>query len=896
MPADATGRDRPVLALLDGHSLAYRAFFALPEDLQTSTGQVTNAVYGFTSMLIKLLAEHAPDHIAVMFDKGRPAGRLAILPDYKGHREETPDAFRSQIPLIFEVLDALAIPRIMQEGTEADDLIATYATRATAVGFDTLIVTGDRDVFQLVDGHVKALYTTRGITETKLMDAEAVRDRYGVGPERYADLAALRGDPSDNIPGVPGVGDKTAAKLIEEFGDLDGIFANLDKVKGKKLPATLAEHEAQVRKGYEVAQLECDLELPLPVEGLTMGEVDRAAVSQVFDTLEFRALTERLQEALDVAVERAPASRLAVEPIRLEAGGLASWVAGLDEDAPVAVYPGVEGRPPHVRWATVALGSMGHEPAAGHLDALAREDLLALETVLGDPARPLLSHDLKSLLHAARSRHWEVVGVRADTELGAYVLQPGSRSYDLEAVTREYLGAELDGEDASEEGQLAIEVSDDLAPRARRAHAIAHVAAPLEELLAERRQNSLLSDLELPLVPVLARMEHNGIAIDLHVLSEIRETLGDRIRDLREEIYGYAGREFNLDSPKQLQAILFDELELAKTKRIKTGYSTDAQALRGLVDTHPIVEPLLEYREVSKLKGTYVDALPPLVDDETGRIHPEFNQAIAVTGRLSSQHPNIQNIPIRTETGREIRQAFVPGEGFDSLVLADYSQIELRVMAHLSGDEGLLAAFTSHEDIHATTAAMVWDLPIDAVDNTLRNRIKGMTYGLAYGLSAFGLSQQLGIPPDEARELMGAYFARFPKVGAYLDGVVDQARRDGYTSTLFGRRRYLPDLVSSNRQRREMAERMALNAPIQGTAADIIKKAMIAVDDEIRHRGMAAQLLVQVHDELICEAPEAEIEELTSLLTEQMAGVAELDVPLEVDTAAGKSWFDAEKH
>ena len=903
---------RPVLAILDGHSLAYRAFFALPDDLRTTTGQLTNAVYGFTSMLIKLLAEHHPDGVAVAFDRGRPAERLALLPDYKANRVSAPEEFRSQMPLIFEVLEALAIPRVSVEETEADDLIATYARLAREAGMDTLVVTGDRDAFQLVDDHTTILYTRRGITDTVLMDAAAVEKRYGVGPDRYPQLAALRGDPSDNIPGVPGVGDKTAAKLLHEFGDLEGIFANLDAVSGKKLPAILAEHRESVLNGYTVALLRADVAVPLPVEALRMGAIDADRVRRLFATLEFRSLWDRFNEQVLSVAADTEAGAFAAEPVQLGPGALRAWLDALGDEAAIALVPGLESRPPTARFSWVALAAEGASPATAALDELSREDLDALAAALADPARPLLVHDLKELLHAAAARGWKIDGVQVDTALAAYLVAPAQRSYDLEALALQYLNkqlrteaAEAAGSDgpAAEPEQLSIAVDkgdeqkhETTLQRCLRAQALLEVAGILDEAVSERDQDALLRELELPLVPVLAEMEATGIAVDLDLLGEIGESLADRIAGLREEIYAYAGGEFNLDSPKQLQAVLFDDLGLPKTKRIKTGYSTDAAALTSLIDTHPMIAPLLEYREVSKLKGTYVDALPPLVAPSTGRIHAELNQTVAVTGRLSSQNPNLQNIPIRSETGRAIRRAFVPGEGYTRLVVADYSQIELRVMAHLSGDEGLLAAFNSGEDIHATTAAMVWDLPVSAVDNTLRSRIKGMTYGLAYGLSAYGLSQQLHIPPDEARELMDAYFARFPDVRAYLQGVVEQARHDGFTSTLFGRRRYLPDLMSDNRQRREMAERMALNAPIQGTAADIIKRAMIEVSAEMERRGLVSQLLLQVHDELVCEAAPGEEAELRELLAECMAGVADLAVRLDVDTAAGASWFDAEKH
>ena len=886
--------ERPLLALLDGYSLAYRAFFALPPDLRTTTGQVTNAVYGFTTMLIKLLGEQKPALVAVAFDRGRPAHRTDILPDYKANRSESPDDFRSQIPLVFEVLQALQIPTVDVEGCEADDVIATYATLAPAEGYDTLIVTGDRDAFQLIDETTSVLYTRRGISDTVLMDAKAVQDKYGVGPDRYAMLAALRGDPSDNIPGVPGVGEKTAAKLLDQFGDLDGIFANLDKVSGKKLPATLAEHQRTVFDGYAVAQLQRDLQVPLPVEALRMGEVDPEEVRRLFATLEFRSLWERFcEQVLDVATQQ-EAGSFTAEPRRLGPGELIAWLDKVEAGAPVAVVPFTESRPPHVRFVEVALAAAGADPVTASLDDLTAADIEALGALLADPDRPLLVHDAKKLLHAAGSRGFSVTGIAMDTELAAYLGTPQQRSYDLDALALQYLNKQLRTSAEVDDGQLTMAIDDSWRDHCLRAEALLELTDVLTAELEERDQRPLLTELELPLVPVLAHMEHTGITIDVGFLEEMGESLGDKMSALREEIYGYAGEEFSLDSPKQLQVILFERLELPKTKRIKTGYTTDASALTSLLDTHPIIEPLLEYREVSKLKGTYVDALPPLIDPSTGRIHAELNQTVAVTGRLSSQNPNLQNIPIRTAQGREIRRAFIPGEGFTSLLAADYGQIELRVMAHLSGDEGLLEAFGSGEDIHATTAAMVWDLPVSSVDNTLRSRIKGMTYGLAYGLSAFGLGQQLGIPPDEARELMDAYFTRFPGVRDYLRGVVSRARVDGFTSTMFGRRRYLPDLMSDNRQRRDMAERMALNAPIQGTAADIIKKAMVTVHE--RMRGMQSQLLLQVHDELVCETAPGEEDALRELLIDAMSGVVDLAVGLDVDTASGRSWAEAEKH
>ena len=893
-------RDRPLLALLDGYSLAYRAFFALPEDLRTTTGQLTNAVYGFTSMLIKLLAEQKPEGLAAVFDRGRPAERLELMPTYKANRSESPDTFKSQLPLIDEVLTALAIPKLFVEGHEADDLIATYADEAVAQGWDVLIVTGDRDAFQVIGDHVQVLYTRRGISDTILMDTAAVLEKYGVEPARYPMLAALRGDPSDNIPGVPGVGDKTASKLLNDFGTLEGIYEHLGEIRGAKVPAMLSEHRDQVFTGHRVATLHRDLPMPAPVDTLHMGDVDADAVRKIFNTLEFRSLWDRLRETvLDAQQERA-AEAYATEPEALAAGGLAAWLAALPTGEPVAVMPFVAGRLPRLDTVAIAVAAEGVAPGVLDFADASAADLQALGTALADRERPLLTHDAKALLHVARARGWEVTGLSVDTALAAYLVSPQTRDYDLERLAVQYLGKTLAAPAAPQqvEGQLAFGVEEDRAAvvrdRGLRAQALLDVAVVLGEEVDSRDQRSLLDDIELPLVPVLAEIEANGIAIDRSVLEEMGESLADQVTAAKTQAYAAVGREINLDSPKQLQELLFVELKLPKTKRIKTGWSVDATELTKIVDTHPLIEPLLRYREVSKLKGTYVDALPPLIDSETGRIHAEFNQTVAVTGRLSSQNPNLQNIPIRSAAGREIRRAFVPGQGFTSLLVADYSQIELRVMAHLSGDPGLVDAFNSGEDIHATTAAKVLGIPISAVDGTRRAKIKGMTYGLAYGLSAFGLSQQLLIPKEEAAELMEAYFARFPGVRGYLYGGVEQARRDGWTATLPGRRRYLPDLVSDNRQRREMAERMALNAPIQGTAADIIKMAMIEVHR--RMRGMRSRLLLQVHDELVTETAPGEEDALRELLVDAMASVIRLKVPLEVDTAAGPSWAEAEKH
>jgi DNA polymerase I len=889
------GDDPQTLVLLDGHSLAYRAFFALPESIRTQTGQLTNAVYGFTSMLIKLIGEHHPDGVVVCFDKGRDVARTEAFPEYKATRSAAPDEFRQQLDLIHEVLEVLEIPIIEVPGVEADDVIATLSERATDEGHRVLIVTGDRDAMQLVDERTHVLYTMRGITETKEMTPAAVEDRYGVTPDQYPDYAALRGDTSDNLPGVPGVGEKTAAKLISGYGDLEGVYANLDEVGGKKLPQNLSEHREQVFLNRRLMRLRRDVDCPVELGELRMGRPDLGAVRRLFTTLEFRVLMERLESEVLGEARQEDASGFDRQPTRLSAGELREWLDGIEP--PVAVVPTVEGDVPDVRWTAVGLAAAGRDPVTGRFDELAREDLEALARALADPTVEIVVHDLKQLDHAVESRGWRLSGVTLDTMLAAYVVDPGRRSYDLDDLVLQRLNRTLTAEaEDDDDGQLTLEVEDRWQDRALRAAATLELADHLDAELELRGQHDLLDEVEMPLAPVLARMERTGVALDLDVLRELRDRLAERCDDLELEIWDHAGRKFNVGSQPQLQEVLFDELELPKTKRIKTGYSTDAQSLQQLAESHPIVDAVLEWREVSKLVSTYLDALPPLVAESTGRIHTTLSQTTAATGRLASSNPNLQNIPVRRDEGREIRRAFVPGEGADLLLVADYSQIELRIMAHLSGDEGLLEAFTSDEDIHATTAARVFDMPLELVDGALRDRAKAINYGLAYGLTSYGLSQQIGIPPEEAQEIVDAYMTRFPRVGEYLRDAVENARRDGFTTTLFGRRRYLPDLLSSNFNRRSMAERMALNAPIQGTAADIIKLAMAKVQRALDRSGLGVQMLLQVHDELVFEVAEAELDAARDLVVQEMTDVADLSVPLIVDTAAGTTWYDAQKH
>ncbi|HEX2028888.1 MAG TPA: DNA polymerase I [Nitriliruptorales bacterium] len=888
---------RQTLLLLDGHSLAFRAFFALPDSLRTRTGQLTNAVYGFTSMLIKMIGEHRPDGIVVCFDKGRDVARTEAYPDYKAGRAEAPDEFRTQLDLMHEVLQVLEVPVVEVPGVEADDVIATLAARATREGHRVLVVTGDRDAMQMVGDGVTVLYTLRGITETAEMTPQAVVDRYGIGPDQYPDYAALRGDTSDNLPGVPGVGEKTAARLIATYGDLEGVYQHLDEVAGKKLPQALREHRDQVFVNRRLMRLRRDVEVDADLASLRMGRPVLANVQRLFSTLEFTSLWERLQSEVLGARQQEEAEGFELLPRRMRAGELAGWLA--DVKRPIAVLPVTEGRVPDTRWTGVGLAAPERDPVAASLGELAREDVAALSRLLADPDVAKVVHDRKLLDHAAHARGWRVDGVVLDTVLAAYLVNPDQGWFDLERLALQHLNRSLGADPGSEDGQLALDVEEPGAcweDRALRALATLELAEHLRRELDLRGQTELLRTVEMPLAPVLAGMERTGIAVDLEVLADMRGRLAARCEELEREIWDLAGERFNVGSTPQLQEVLFERLGLPKTKRIKTGYSTDAASLESILTAHQIVEPILEWRELSKLVSTYLDALPPLVHPQTGRVHTTLSQVTAATGRLSSARPNLQNIPVRREEGREIRRAFVPGEGYSALLVADYSQIELRIMAHLSGDAGLLEAFASGEDIHATTAATVFDVPLTLVDGPLRDRAKAVNYGLAYGLTPFGLSQQLGIPPEEARQIVDAYMARFPQVGAFLSRAVLDARRDGFTTTLFGRRRYLPDLLSSNRNRRSMAERMALNAPIQGAAADIIKLAMVRVYRALERAGLGTQLLLQVHDELVFEVADDELDEARELVVREMCAVADLRVPLEVDTAWGPTWFDAQKH
>ncbi|QIK72975.1 DNA polymerase I [Propioniciclava coleopterorum] len=890
-----TAAPRPRLLLIDGHSVAYRAFFALPvENFSTSTGQHTNGVYGFTSMLINVLRDEQPTHVAVAFDLSRQTFRTERYSEYKANRSTSPEEFKGQVGLVREVLDALRIRHLDLEGYEADDIIATLSRQAGEQGFETLIVTGDRDAMQLVDAHTTVLYPRKGVSDLLRLDPAGVEERYLVAPTRYPELAALVGETSDNLPGVPGVGPKTAAKWLAEYDGLENLITHADGVRGKAGESFRA-HLDDVKRNRELNALVRTLELPLGPDDFARTDWDREAVHTLFDALEFRVLRERLLETLP-AKDLEPEGGFEVEATVLGPDELAGWLEEHGGDL-VGVHP--EGR-----WAggtgdLTGIGLAALDGSAAWLDvvALTPADDAALAAWLAAADAPKALHDAKGPLEAIWARGWELHGLQSDTHLAAYLLRPDQRTYDLADLAARHLRRELTVEGAApaDDGQLALDFEDPDAGRDAmlRARAVAELASVLDDELAEAGGASLLREVELPLQRTLATMERTGIALDTDALDALWSDFDAEVRRAEQEAYDAIGKPINLGSPKQLQVVLFDELQMPKTRKTRTGYTTDADALEGLYEKteHPFLAALLRHRDQIRLRQTVEGLQKSIADD--GRVHTTYLQTVAATGRLSSTDPNLQNIPIRTEAGRRIRDAFVVGQGYETLLTADYSQIEMRIMAHASGDAGLIEAFASGADFHSAMAARVFGVEPDAVSGAMRAKIKAMNYGLAYGLSAFGLSGQLKISVSEARGLMEEYFERFGHVREYLTGIVAQARKTGYTETILGRRRYLPDLTSSNRQRREMAERMALNAPIQGSAADIIKLAMLDVEAGLAQQGLDSRMLLQVHDELVFEVAPGEASALEALVRERMGNAVDMAVPLDVSVGLGRSWHEA---
>ncbi len=896
-PSTNTVDDRPRLLLMDGHSLAYRAFFALPaENFTTAAGQPTNAIYGFASMLANTLRDESPTHFAVAFDVSRKTWRSQDFPEYKANRSKTPDEFKGQVELIGELLDAMNAHRFAVDGFEADDVIATLATQAEAAGFEVLIVTGDRDSFQLVSEHTTVLYPTKGVSELTRFTPEKVQEKYGLTPQQYPDFAALRGDPSDNLPGIPGVGEKTAAKWINQFGSFAQLVERADEVKGK-VGQALRDHLESVKLNRHLTELVRDVELARTVADLERAPYDRAAVKGVLEVLEIRnpSLRERLLGVDPGAAEEeapAPAAGVELDGSVLGSGELAPWLERHGTQ-PLGVATVDAWGLGTGSVSEIALA--GADGAAAWFDTsqLDEADEQAFAAWVADPDRPKVMHNAKGALRVFPEHGWRIEGVTMDTALAAYLVKPGRRSFALDALSVEYLHREL--APAAADGQLAFGADEQAEADAlmTQARAVLDLGDAFGAKLTEVGATELLHDVELPTSLLLARMERHGIAADRAHLEAMEQQFAGAVQQAVKEAHAAVGHEFNLGSPKQLQEVLFGELGLPKTKKTKTGYTTDADALAWLAaqTEHELPVIMLRHREQARLRSTVEGLIKTIGAD--GRIHTTFSQTVAATGRLSSTDPNLQNVPVRTDEGRAIRRGFVVGEGFESLMTADYSQIELRVMAHLSEDEGLIEAFTSGEDLHTTVASQVFSVEKTAVDPEMRRKIKAMSYGLAYGLSAFGLSQQLNIEPAEARGLMDTYFERFGGVRDYLRRVVEEARATGYTATMLGRRRYLPDLNSDNRQRREAAERMALNAPIQGTAADIVKVAMLNVDRALTEAKLKSRMLLQVHDEIVLEIASGERTAVEEILRREMAAAVDLRAPLDVSVGVGADWESA---
>jgi DNA polymerase-1 len=891
------------LLLLDGNSLTYRAFFALPTDMATASGQVTNAVFGFTSMLINLLRDHQPTAIAVAWDRPEPTFRHEQIPTYKGQRDEAPDILRQQLGLVRQVCDALGITMLEAPGYEADDIIATLATRSRDNGDEVVIVTGDRDAYQLVeDPLVKVLYNKRGVSDYAFYDEAGIKERTGVTPAQYPQYAAMRGDPSDNLPGVPGVGEKTAAKLINDYGDLDGIFANVDKCT-PKLRENLAAHEDQVRQNAKVMVLLRDVPIDVELDQLARQPFDPDTVQSLFNFLEFRVLYERLVEAVAADGVALPAAD-SVGALECGVTALTSadeataLLADLGRDRSTslgvaAAWSGTPGRSPLAGLAFVTNADPGE---AAWLDGdLLRDDAVlgALRELVAEGGRSIDVHAGKALMRGLLELGVDVRTLDIDTEVACYLLDPAQSSYLLQDLLVRYVGLSIEAAEARVEGTLDLDgTGDDLPTETGRfAVAVARLAPAVNDAMAAQGSRDLYNRIERPLVRVLARMEHLGVAVDAAYLRTLNDKLAKESTELEAAIQESAGHPFKVNSTPQLRTVLFDELGLAPQKKTKTGFSTDAASLEKLAGQHPIIEQLLRYREVEKLRSTYGEGLVNEVASD-GRIHATFNQTVARTGRLSSDQPNLHNIPVRTDEGRQFRRAFVPADGFELLV-ADYNQIELRVIAHLAEDPGLIGAFTAGQDIHTTTAARVFGDPVDAVTPEHRAKAKMVSYGLAYGMEAYGLSQRLSIPVSEAADILDAYFAAFPNVKAYMEATVNEARQRGYTETLMGRRRPIPELSSSNFRIRQAGERQAMNAGIQGLAADIFKVALVELDRALEERDVRSRLILQVHDEVILEVPPEEKDDMAALVRTIMGNACDLQVPLEVNLAFGDSWATA---
>lgn len=885
------------LMLIDGNSLVNRAFYALPP-LATSDGTMTNAVFGFLTMLFRLMEEERPDALGVTFDKSTPTFRHQAFAAYKAQRTGTPAELRAQIPLLKEVLRALNIQVLELEGYEADDLLGTLVARAEERGYHTVIVTGDRDALQLVSDHTTALITRKGISELRRYDGEAVQQEYGLRPHQLVDLKGLMGDPSDNIPGVPGVGEKTALRLIQEFGNLENLLGHLEGVSGEKLRRALAENAEQAVLSKELATIRINAPLEIDLEDLRLREPDRDRARELFRRLEFKTLLRKLEGEGTPQVVEAPGIRLEGRSYRVvdSPSVLRELMSNAGRGKKLSVAAEID-RPGGFIYLALAVA-----PGLAYYLTRAPE---ALTGEIGDLFRhgtiEKLGHDIKPLVVFLLRQGVEVRGVTFDSTVAAYLLNPTRLNYRLSDLAREYLRESLPSrEDLLGKGRGAIPFSA-LEPQLARDYLCSRADATLrlqDLMLEEIRQAQLeflFTRVEMPLVEILADMEYEGIGVDLAQLKEMSAELGRRLEDLTREIWELAGGEFNINSTRQLGQVLYEKLGLPVTKKTKTGYSTDADVLEGMAGLHPIINRLLDYRQLMKLKSTYADGLSALVNPATGRVHTTFNQTITATGRLSSTEPNLQNIPIRMELGRRIRRVFVPSSPEHTLVVADYSQMELRILAHIAGDEKMMESFLRGEDIHARTASEVFGVPLEEVTPEMRGRAKAVNFGIVYGMSDYGLARELNIGRKEAGEYIRSYFQRYPGVKGYMDRVITEAREKGYVTTILHRRRYLPELYSRNPSLRAFAERTAINTPIQGSAADIIKKAMVEVYHALRSRGLKSRMILQVHDELVFDGPREELPELKELVVDRMENAVPLRLPLKVELKAGPNWYEMKR-
>ena len=875
---------RKKLIVIDGNSLLYRAFFALPP-LTNARGEMTNAAYGFSTMLLKLVEEERPDMMAVAWDLPTPTFRHERYPEYKATRDQMPAELGPQIDMAREILSAMHIPAYDYAGYEADDIIGTLARRAEQAGHHVLVVTGDLDELQLVSDRVSVMVTRRGITDTKVYDPPAVRERYGLPPELLPDFRALRGDTSDNIPGVPGVGEKTASALVSKYGSLDDVLDHADEITPRRIGEAVAAHAEVAKRARELSVIVCDLPLHLDSDELKLKPPDAERLAELFRRLDFRSLIPKLEPKVQepvsdahtlvtdaagvakVARALAGAAEIVLQPLAEAGPAMRAGMRGL-----CLMAPGHEGRQAPPPWVLLADGELS--------------DLLSpLKAVLEDPNVGKVGHDLKRTALLLSRQAIALRGEAFDTMIASYLVNP-ARRHDLESAVYDHL-------QTHGKPELALGEAEAPGAAATAARQVAALRAQLQQELDQRELTGLFHDLEMPLVPVLAEMERTGVAVDASALEALSSRLGERAKELESEIYRLAGEEFTIGSPKQLRRILFEKLGLPpdKSRRTKTGYSTDADVLAGLGE-HEIVASILEYREVTKLKSTYVDALPRLIDPRTARLHSSLNQAVTATGRLSSSDPNLQNIPIRTELGAEIRRAFIPGLPDHLLLSADYSQIELRILAHITGDDNLIEIFRRDEDLHLAAAMEIFGVGHDEVTPQMRAFAKMVNFGIPYGISEFRLAREMGISVAEASRYVSRYFARFPKVREYVENTPKEARERGYVLTLFGRRRDLPELRARNPALRSAAERMAVNTPMQGTAADIIKLAMLRVAQDLRARRLSARMILQVHDELLFEVPAEELEPTAAVAVQCMSGAYALRVPLKVDAKAGPNWLE----